>query len=86
MEQSGTWVHQFAQAIKEQLREDEQELKTREQKKAKDAKSIRGIVSENKNKGTSHVQDEMENLMHHDEQALLSLWTGCHWDDAKGMA
>ena len=51
---------QVAQAMKEQLREDEQELKTREQKMmAKDAKSIRGIVTENdKNKGTSHVQDE----------------------------
>ena len=37
-----------------------------------------------KNKGTSHVPDEMENLMHHDEQELLSMWEGWHWDDNKG--
>ena len=45
--------------MEEQLREDQQELKVREQKKkAKDAKRIRGIVRENdKSKGTSHVQD-----------------------------
>ena len=36
------------------------------------------------NKGTSHVQDEMGKLMHHDEHALLSLWEGWHWDDTKG--
>ena len=47
MEQAGTWVHQVARAMEGQLREDMQELKTREQKqKAKDAKSIRGIVHE----------------------------------------
>ena len=58
---------------REQRREDEQEWKTREQKKkAKDAKRIRGIVHENdKWKGTSHVQDERVKLMHHDEQELL---------------
>ena len=33
MEQTGTWVHQVAQAMEEQLTEDEQELKTWEQKK-----------------------------------------------------
>ena len=26
----------------------------------------------------------MVNLMHHDEQELLSLWEGWHWDDNKG--
>ena len=46
--------------MEEHLREDKQELKTREQKrKAKDAKKIRGIAHENK--GTSHVQDEKVN-------------------------
>ena len=52
IEQSRTWVHQVARAMEEQLREDRQESKTREQKKeAKDAKRIRGIVHENdKNK------------------------------------
>ena len=66
--------------------EDQQELKTREQKKkAKDAKRTRGTVHENdKNKGTSHVQDEVWKLMHDDEQELLSLWEGCCWDDNKG--
>ena len=60
------------------MREYQQELKTREQKKkAKDAKRIRWSVHETvKNKGTSHVQDEMEKLMHHDEQELLTLWEG----------
>ena len=62
--------------MKEQLREDQQELKTFEQKKkATDARRIRGIVHENnKSKGTNHVQAEMVKLMHHDEQELLSLW------------
>ena len=46
---------------------------------------IRGIAHENnKNKGASHVQDEMVNLMHHDEQELLSLWEGWHRDDNRG--
>ena len=42
--------------------ENQQELEKREQKKkAKDAKRIRGIVHQNdKSKGTSFVQDEME--------------------------
>ena len=26
----------------------------------------------------------MGKLMHHDEQELLSVWEGCHWDDNKG--
>ena len=51
-----------------------------QQKKAKDAKRIRGIIHENdKSKGTSHVQDEMTKLVQ-----LLSLWEGWHWDDNKG--
>ena len=53
-------------------------------KKAKDAKRIRGIFHESdKIKRTQHVQDEMEKLMHHDEQALLSSWEGWHWDDSQ---
>ena len=51
---------------------------------AKDAKSFRSIVHENdKNEGTHLVQDELE-LLHHDEQACLSLKQGWHWDDTKG--
>ena len=83
MEQTGTWVHQVARAMEEQLREDEHELKTLENKqKAKDAKRIRRIVHELK--GTSHVQSEMRKLMHHDEQELFSLCEVWHWDDNKG--
>ena len=33
-------------------------------------------------KGTSHVQEEMRKLMHHDEQELLNLWEG--WQDNEG--
>ena len=75
VEQTGTWVHQIARAMEEQLRDDQQELKTREQKKkAKDARRIRGIVHENdKNKRTSHVQDEMVKTHVQDEQELLTL-------------
>ena len=85
-EQTGTWVRQVARAMEEQLRKDQQERNTQEQKrKAEDAKRIRGIVHENNNsKGTSHVQDEMEKFVHHDEQELLSLWEGWHWDDNTG--
>ena len=42
------------------------------------------VYGDDKNKGTSHVQDEMEKLMHHDEQELLNLCEGWHWDDHKG--
>ena len=51
--------------MEEQLKEDQQELRMREQKrKAEDAKRIRGIVHENnKNKRLSHVQNEMGKLM-----------------------
>ena len=54
-EQTGTWVRQVARAMEEQLREDQQELKRREQmKKAEDAKRMRGIVHEHeRNKRTS---------------------------------
>ena len=85
-EKTGTWVHPEVQAMEEQLREDEQDLKTREAKKeVKDAKRIRGIFHANdKNKGTGRVLGEMENLMHHDEQELLSLWEGWHCDDHRG--
>ena len=45
---TGTWVYQVAQAMEQQLKEDEQEVMTREwRKKAKDAKRIRGVVHEN---------------------------------------
>ena len=55
---TGTLVRQVARAMEEQMREDQQELKTREKKKeTKDAKRMRGIVHKsNKNKRTSHVQ------------------------------
>ena len=44
-------------------------------RKVEDAKRIRRIVLENdKNKGLSHVQNEMGRLMRHDEQELLSVW------------
>ena len=46
-------------------------------------KRICRIVRENdKNEDLSHVQSEMGKLTHHDEQELLSVWEGCHWDDA----
>ena len=50
-------------------------MRTREQrKKAKNAKRIRGISHQNdRNKGASRAHDEMEQLMRHDEQELLSL-------------
>ena len=56
-EQTGTWVRQVAQAMEEQLKEDQQE-ETREQKrKAEDAKRICGIVHENKkNKNESRAK------------------------------
>ena len=42
------------------------------------------FTKSDKSKGTSHVQDEVEKLMHQDEQELLSLWEGWHWFDDKG--
>ena len=51
-----------------------------------DAKRIRRIVREkDKNKDLSQVQNEMGRLMHHDEQELLIVWQGWHWDDNKGV-
>ena len=51
MQQTGTWAHEVARAMEEQLREDKQELKTWDQKKkSKDAKRMRGIVHENDKK------------------------------------
>ena len=68
-------MRQVAQATEKKLRENQRELEMREQKKkAKDAKKIRVIVHESdKSKGTSHAEEEMEKLMLHDEQELLSL-------------
>ena len=55
---TGTWAHQVAHAMEEQLRQGEQELKVWEQKEeAKEAKRIRGIVHEN----DKNRQDEMGN-------------------------
>ena len=75
-EQTGSWVRQVAQAVEEQLKEDQQKLETREKKrKVEDVQRIRRNVRENnKNKDLSHVQSEMGKLMHHDEQELLSVW------------
>ena len=59
-EQPGTRVRQVDGAMEEQLRKDQQELKTREQKrKAEDAKRIRGIVHEN-NKNKERVNCKMK--------------------------
>ena len=79
-------MRQVAQATEEQLEQDQQELETREKKRnVEGVKRIRGIVYENnKFKRLSHVQNEMGNLMHHDEQELLSVWEGWHWHDNKG--
>ena len=77
-EQMGTWVRQAARAIEEQLKKDKQELEMRERRKRG------GITQENaKNKGLSLVEAEMGKLMHQDEQELLSVWEGWHWDDDK---
>ena len=85
-EQTGTWVCEAARAIDEQLKRDKQELEMREQRKrAEDANRICSIIKENaENKGLSLVEAEMEKLMHQDEQELLSVWEGWHWDDNKG--
>ena len=85
-EQTGTWVCQAAREIEEQLKKDKQELEMREQRKrAEDANRICSIINENaENKGLSLVEAEMGKLMHQDEQELLSVWEGWHWDDNKG--
>ena len=47
-ERTGSWVRQVAQAMEEQLKEDQQGLETREQqRKVQDAKRICRIVHEN---------------------------------------
>ena len=54
-------------------------------KRAEDANRICGITHENaENKGLSLVEAEMGKLMHQDEQELLSVWEGWHWDDNTG--
>ena len=85
-EQTETWVREAARAIDEQLKKDKQELEMREQRKrAEDANRICSIINGNaENKGLSLVEAEMEKLMHQDEQELLSVWGGLHWDDNKG--
>ena len=85
-EQTGSWIRQVARAMEEELKEDQQELETREKKrKVEDVKRIRRIVrGNNKNKDLSHVQSEMGKLMDYDEQELPSVWEGWHWDDNKG--
>ena len=56
-----------------------------QKKKAEDAKRIRDCSRKvTRAKDTSHVQDEVEKLMHQDEQELLSMWEGWHWFDNKG--
>ena len=87
-EQTGTWVRQVARVMEKQLGQDQQELKTREQKRrAEDAKRIRGIVHENnENERMSQMQYEMVKLMRHDEQELLSLWEGWHLGQQRRVA
>ena len=77
-EQTGSWVRQVAQAMEEPLKEDQQELETREKKmKVEDVKRICRIVRENnKKKDLSHVQNEIGRHMHHDERELLSVCEG----------
>ena len=68
------------------MKEDQQELETQEhQKKVEHAKRLNRTVHENdKSRGLSHVHNDMGRLVHHDEQELLSVWDGWHWDDNKG--
>ena len=75
-------MREAARAIDEQLKKDEQEVEMREQRKrAEDANRMCSIIHE---RGLSLVEAEMEKLMHQDEQELLSVWEGRHWDDNKG--
>ena len=67
-------------------RKDKQELEMRERsKRAEDANRMcGGITHENaENKGLSLVA-EMGKVVHQDEQELLSVWEGWHWDGNKG--
>ena len=55
-------------------------------KRAEDANRMCGITHENAvNKGLSLVEIEMRKLMHQDEQELLSVLEGWHWDENKGV-
>ena len=67
-------------------RKDKQELEMRERRKrAEDANRMCGITHENaENKGLSLVEAEMGKVVHQDEQELLSVWDGWHWDGNKG--
>ena len=59
-EQTGSWVRHVARAMEEQLNEEET---CEHQRKVEDAKRIRRIAHENdKNKGSSHEQNEMGRL------------------------
>ena len=81
-ERTGSRVLQVAQATEEQLNEDQQELETREDQKVEDARTCRIVHVNDKSKGSCHVQNELDRLMHHEGQELLSLWEGWwHWDD-----
>ena len=56
-----------------------------QRKRAEDVNRICSIINENaENTGLSLVEAEMEKLIHQDEQELLSVWEGWHWDDDKG--
>ena len=72
--------------MEEQLKEDQQELEKREKKrKVEDVQRIRRMFHENdKSKRRSHMHNKMGGLMYHDEQELLSVWEGWHWDDNEG--
>ena len=60
--------------LEKHLLEDEQELTRWEQKEAMDAKMIQGMVDykHDKIKRTTHVQDVMRKLLHHEELPSLS--------------
>ena len=83
--QSGVLVGEVARAIEEQMKEGDPELNTWEKMKVSDAKRLRRIIHESdRSEKMYRVQNDMGKLMHHDVQALLSLWQVWHWDDAKG--
>ena len=66
--------HGFAKSP--QAMEEDVKRETREKKrKVEDVKRMRRIVREN---------NKNKDPMRHDEQELLSVWEGWHWDDNKG--
>ena len=87
-EQTGSWGRRSLKQWGNNWTEDQQELETREKKrKVEDVQRIRRMVHEkDKSKRLSHMQNEMERLMHHDEQELLSVLEGWHWDDKGGQS